>query len=230
MKKLFIIKELAAISSLNAANAEIWTNWTAPGVVDPVNGSASGLMGGVAVTYSGENEMVNGYASHWSYNSTWEGGLVANAPPIYFLPKGGIADSGIRLYGGGTVTDTITFSKYVNDPVLAIASLGQAGVKASFVFTSSDFALFGGGPSTAWGGGPLTSSGNVVYGVEGNGLVQFYGSYKSISWTNPVFENYYVVTVGTVPEPATWAMMLLGFAGIGFVGYRKSRKPVPVAG
>jgi choice-of-anchor C domain-containing protein len=26
-----------------------------------------------------------------------------------------------------------------------------------------------------------------------------------------------------VPEPATWAMMLLGFAGLGFAGYRKAR-------
>jgi hypothetical protein len=27
-----------------------------------------------------------------------------------------------------------------------------------------------------------------------------------------------------VPEPSTWAMMILGFAGIGFTGYRRSRK------
>lgn len=29
----------------------------------------------------------------------------------------------------------------------------------------------------------------------------------------------------TVPEPSTWALMLLGFAGIGFVGYRRARVP-----
>ncbi|RBP08718.1 putative secreted protein with PEP-CTERM sorting signal [Roseiarcus fermentans] len=28
----------------------------------------------------------------------------------------------------------------------------------------------------------------------------------------------------TVPEPSTWAMMIAGFAGLGFVGYRASRK------
>jgi hypothetical protein len=27
----------------------------------------------------------------------------------------------------------------------------------------------------------------------------------------------------TVPEPSTWAMMALGFAGLGFLGYRKTR-------
>lgn len=29
-----------------------------------------------------------------------------------------------------------------------------------------------------------------------------------------------------VPEPATWAMMLAGFAGLGFAGYRRTLKPV----
>lgn len=29
------------------------------------------------------------------------------------------------------------------------------------------------------------------------------------------------VSVAAVPEPATWAMMLLGFLGIGFLGYRR---------
>ncbi len=30
--------------------------------------------------------------------------------------------------------------------------------------------------------------------------------------------------VGGVPEPSTWAMMILGFAGVGFMGFRRSRK------
>ena len=35
--------------------------------------------------------------------------------------------------------------------------------------------------------------------------------------------NAYIFTTGAVPEPATWAMMLLGFAGIGFA-MRRSRR------
>ncbi|CUT11397.1 hypothetical protein BF49_2477 [Bradyrhizobium sp.] len=31
-------------------------------------------------------------------------------------------------------------------------------------------------------------------------------------------------TVSGVPEPSTWAMMILGFLGLGFMGYRKSSK------
>ena len=32
-----------------------------------------------------------------------------------------------------------------------------------------------------------------------------------------------------VPETSTWAMMMLGFAGLGFAGYRASRKSLPIA-
>jgi hypothetical protein len=33
------------------------------------------------------------------------------------------------------------------------------------------------------------------------------------------------MTVAAVPEPATWAMMVLGFAGMGFLAYRRNSKP-----
>jgi hypothetical protein len=33
-----------------------------------------------------------------------------------------------------------------------------------------------------------------------------------------------IAAVASVPEPSTWAMMILGFAGIGFMAYRRSRK------
>jgi hypothetical protein len=33
----------------------------------------------------------------------------------------------------------------------------------------------------------------------------------------------------SVPEPSTWAMMLVGFAGLGFAGYRASRRGVAIA-
>ena len=37
------------------------------------------------------------------------------------------------------------------------------------------------------------------------------------------------VAVANVPESSTWAMMLLGFAGLGFAGYRAARKGVSLA-
>lgn len=37
------------------------------------------------------------------------------------------------------------------------------------------------------------------------------------------FTNYAFAVSGAVPEPSTWAMMLIGFAGLGYAGYRKRR-------
>jgi hypothetical protein len=41
--------------------------------------------------------------------------------------------------------------------------------------------------------------------------------------TPPTFNAAFSLSGAVVPEPSTWAMMLLGFVGVGFVGYRKSR-------
>jgi PEP-CTERM motif len=78
-------------------------------------------------------------------------------------------------------------------------------------------------------GGPLAHftginanlmSGTVVFGA--NGLSNVAGSNSTFfSLEEPVTLNTFVV--GT-PEPSTWAMMLLGFIGLGFMGYRKSRR------
>jgi hypothetical protein len=35
--------------------------------------------------------------------------------------------------------------------------------------------------------------------------------------------------LGGIPEASTWAMMALGFAALGFAGYRTSRKGVAFA-
>jgi PEP-CTERM motif len=50
------------------------------------------------------------------------------------------------------------------------------------------------------------------------------GGYESDNHTVGFFTH-----VGGVPEPSTWAMMLLGFAGLGYAGYRASSKSDPVA-
>jgi hypothetical protein len=40
----------------------------------------------------------------------------------------------------------------------------------------------------------------------------------------PTFNAAFSLTGAVVPEPSTWAMMLLGFAGLGFAAYRRARK------
>jgi hypothetical protein len=39
-----------------------------------------------------------------------------------------------------------------------------------------------------------------------------------------VFLDDVAVAVAAVPEPSTWAMMILGFAGVSFMSYRRKNK------
>jgi hypothetical protein len=41
--------------------------------------------------------------------------------------------------------------------------------------------------------------------------------------------NVDVNPTAAVPEPSTWAMMILGFAGVGFIAYRRKSKPALIA-
>jgi hypothetical protein len=56
-----------------------------------------------------------------------------------------------------------------------------------------------------------------------------YGNYYLGNGTTSesIYANLATLTVsehvGAVPEPSTWAMMLLGFAGVGFAAYRKRK-------
>jgi hypothetical protein len=46
----------------------------------------------------------------------------------------------------------------------------------------------------------------------------------TISLGDPNIQGTIALTAG-VPEPSTWAMMMLGFAGVGFMAYRRKSKP-----
>jgi hypothetical protein len=42
-------------------------------------------------------------------------------------------------------------------------------------------------------------------------------------------DGSFTTGVGAVPEPSTWAMLLVGFAGIGFMAYRRKSQPALMA-
>jgi hypothetical protein len=192
------------------ADVIAWTDWTSF-TAGTTNGTATGTIGSVGVSYSGQvlsNSNTNNTAGgvSWGPASTFSGGSISNPPPFRDI---------ITLQGGtGTGTNTIRFSTPVVDPVMAIWSLGAPGALASFVFTASEpFTIQSGGPSNEFAGSSITQSGNVVNGVEGNGTIRFSGTFSEITWTNPQSEFFYGFTTGIagavspVPEPSTWLLV-----------------------
>jgi hypothetical protein len=213
MRRLLIagVSSLIVIGSASVAAADVitWTTW---------NSASTGTAGGVAVSFAGPAvSLQQPYPSYTPTATFSDGSIVDNAP----TPANGI----LQIFGGNDSVQTLTFSDALVNPVFAIWSLGQRDNTASFVFGQTP-TFVSGGPSAEYGGTAIAVLGNTVSGQEANGTIRFIGTFTSLTWTNPQFEDWYGFNVGyqsAVPEPSTWVMMILGFAGIGFMAFRKRK-------
>ena len=206
------------VAAGTAAKADLisWNTWTS----DSGGSMVVGLTP-VTVTFStaSYHQDIANYPS-WTPASTYADGVVVGNAPV--------SSNGImQLTGGNSNLNTLTFSTPVLNPDIAIWSLGSGGVPASFVFNATPV-FVAGGPSAEYGGSAITVSGNTVSGSEGNGTVQFLGSFSTISWINPAYENWYGFNVGApsvgvaVPEPSSAILMLAG--AVCFVAARVFRR------
>jgi hypothetical protein len=184
-----------------------WTNWTSATAGNA--GSAAGTitlqdLSTVQVSYTGDISFANtnGGINYWNYPGTYTNTVIDNLPP----------DSDIIAFdGGGTQVNTLTFSKALVNPIMAIVSLGQYGYPVQYIFDAPFDVLSVGQGS--WGNGSLTKlPGNVLEGKEGHGTIQFIGTFNSISWTCPTTEYWHGFTVAAIPEPATLVLLGLGVA------------------
>jgi PEP-CTERM motif len=147
--------------------------------------------------------------------------------------------------GGGTITGTFTVDATVaatapggtqDLTAINLVQTGSGGIN-SFNFTNTSVAsdylyespsfynltINDGGNDLNLGfdlnGGALATTGFGESTVE----TEFSGA--------PIFVVSGTITEGpgiapAVPEPSTWAMMILGYAGIGFMAYRRKSKPL----
>ena len=123
---------------------------------------------------------------------------------------------------GSQVLHTITFSKAVINPCVAIISLGQFGIQTNWTF-NAPFNLIDQGQGY-WGNGVFTIVGHTISAGEAHGIIQFKGTLSSLTLTTNRTENWSGLTIGTagVPEPASWAMLIAGFGLVGAAARRRT--------
>ncbi len=212
-----------ALSAQHAANIVEWTDWTS--AVTGPSGSASGIMGDVGVTYSGDvhfAQLGNG-TDYWiepnSTSAPYTGSSVVSTAPT---------PSEIIATAWGGVTNTLTFSAPVLNPVMAIVSLGQPRVGVAYDF-DTPFTVISEGQGY-WGDGSfIHSSGDALMGYEFHGVIQFAGSLSSISWTTNVYESWQGFTLGKVTpqnsdvsEPSPMLLLSFGLLGLNFLRKKKT--------
>ncbi|HEY6733762.1 MAG TPA: PEP-CTERM sorting domain-containing protein, partial [Roseiarcus sp.] len=119
-------------------------------------------------------------------------------------------------YGGGAISDFLMqIGTQVYDQTTAFSPDIQGielqnkeivGVAMNWAQTSAGL----GGPFTQWAEDGAWFAGSTV-ALPGDAILQ--GPAGSQSFTE-----------AAVPEPSTWAMLLLGFAGLGFAGYHRGAR------
>lgn len=137
--------------------------------------------------------------------------------------QGRTAFSGSKYFFTGTGDFSISFSRAAAAFGFYGIDIGDGGGRIVLTLTDiHDLTTTLTVPGTT----PSPSGSNLYFG-----FLDRTNTYKSVRFSNSsdgadefAFDDFSVVAteqIAAVPETSTWAMMLLGFAGIGFITYRR---------
>jgi hypothetical protein len=164
--------------------------------------SVYGGANGYLATFTTRSEqefVIQALGGGTTLNSLWLGAYQDTSAPGFSEPYG----------GWRWITGETWLGVSPNDPITPRSDFGFNNTY--FDGTPESFAI------TWWNSGGIndyTGAPNPAYG-DGNGGVA----------------RGYIVefNVAAVPEPSTWAMMILGFAGVGFMAYRSRNQTAALA-
>jgi hypothetical protein len=163
-----------------------WADWTEMNLGTPGTAQAtiSPPSGDVKVAYDGEvlsaSAISDGFTNNFVPQETYLSAMVDNAPP-----NGGM----VAWSGESALTQTITFSKPVHNPVIAVWSVGFGSLGQSMTLEFEQTpTLLSVGTSNYFLPPDLTVSGKRAQGIEGNGVLQFEGTFTALAFTVPAPE------------------------------------------
>jgi hypothetical protein len=143
-------------------------------------------------------------------------------------------------YGGGVNTPAVSAALTINGHTFTTNGLFHAELDAFNIssgafqtyarvdpafgsqFTNSLYTQDPAAPYPTSLTSPFTYTYYAVGSSSASGLFKIGGDSLSLSPTTVTLTN-------GVPEPSTWAMMILDFAGVGFMAYRRKSKPALMA-
>jgi PEP-CTERM motif len=160
--------------------------------------------------------------------------FISNNSPTAWQPVGGTAANG---YLTDTASSNLTDWEYAVTPtntglyntangtfVLSNVYGGttsNTGAASGFIFRDDQYVNFTPNAPAVDPASFTVGTGELTFIINDGGLL---GNDFAISWAETCANDIIQGQVTAVPEPSTWAMMLIGFAVVGFTSYRRSRK------
>lgn len=189
-----------------------YTTGVAGSVVNPVGGATIGL------SVSGEISSYSSAYFNWSTRVPAAAGYVGSIPTFAaMLAQTGYSTAEYKPH-------TLSFDAPVSNVLMLIFSLGAPGEASTLTF-SQPFQILS--SQNVFTSGVDGKGGYTLTGFEGNGLIQFLGTYSSLSWdvsAPEVFSGFNVGFTSTpyippapVPAPPALWLFVLGLLGIGAI-------------
>jgi len=162
------------------------------------------------------------FAATFTGNLSLNGSDSFTATSITFVGSANIGGDTSNLAGLGTCTGCVTMDNFTNTSTnFLVYTATNNGLTTTLTLTSAVFTEtpngIGGFNLDITGTGTATLTGFSP--TSGTFELTTQSSSREGTFT---FSSTTVVT--PVPEPSTWAMMILGFIGVGFMAYRRKGK------
>jgi hypothetical protein len=171
---------------------------------------------------------LDGFTFNTNLGGSWDLGAFVTGSPSH--PIGGDSTTSLSLNGNSTLTIQSSGGTFGLTSVdLAKWYVGQSGYTFDVTFTGN-----------LAGGGQVSQTFSVTDNTGGTPVLSTYdfsgfSNLTSVevaqgSWAaDTAWQMDNLVVTTAVPELSTWAMLLFGFAGVGFMAYRRKSKPALLA-
>jgi hypothetical protein len=152
--------------------------------------------------------------------------LVVNGITFSGLPDGFVNINKAGFYGPGD----LSVDYLINPGQTTLPNVLTIAFAPTTAF-ALDFGTFTNGPASFALSNLFSTIVTPTVGFESTQFLGFVSSdpFSSLTLSVDANESWVVEDVTTavaaVPEPSTWAMMILGFAGVGFMAYRQKSRP-----